>query len=257
MFKKNLIAIGLVGIILFVFFIHKSSSPSYEVFGNKVEYDFNKDGKMDSAYIAVDKSEGSGTFYYLTSSIKGTTPFLIGDRIAPQTTEIGADGVVIVNYADRKLEESFVTPPSVAKTLRLVFDPKENVFVDVTNFKLYSNENLGFSLIVPKDFVATESSTTVKFTIPKALSTGTNLSADTYFAVERSAECKDNTLSGAGAGNRYEEKIFAIPNSNPCLVAHYFIHYTVFENYPAGSIKEFDKAALISLFDSIRKTIKI
>lgn len=256
--KKALIIIAVlivIGVVIYVFY--KNSEPKSGIFGNSVSYDFNKDGVMDTAYITVDNSKGSGVFYYVTSSIKGTEPFLIGDRIAPQTTEVDAEGVVTVNYADRRLDESFSTAPSVAKSLRLAFDPEHSIFVNITDFELYTNKTIGFSAIIPKGFTTVEATTTVKFIIPKELATGTNLSNDSYIAVERGTKCEDVALNDAGAGNRYEEKFYIIPGSSPCLVAHYFIHYTAFENYPAGSIKEFDKSAIISLFNSIRKTIKL
>ncbi len=66
-----------------------------------------------------------------------------------------------------------------------------------------------------------------------------------------------SSTTGAGAGNRYEETVSAIPGTNPCIGVRYFVHYSVFENYPAGSIKQFNKAALIVVFDAIRRTLVI
>jgi len=43
---------------------------------------------------------------------KGTNAILLGDRIAPQTTEI-KNGQVIVNYADRAAGEPMTARPSV------------------------------------------------------------------------------------------------------------------------------------------------
>jgi hypothetical protein len=42
----------------------------------------------------------------------GTNAVFLGDRIAPQTTEI-RDEEIIVNYAERKLDEPMTTPPSI------------------------------------------------------------------------------------------------------------------------------------------------
>lgn len=110
-------------------------------------------------------------------------------------------------------------------------------------------------MFYPKQFTVSETPDMAKFTIPEVLSTNTNLSSDSYLSVEKSTECKDKSTAEAGAGNRYEEKVFVIANTNPCLVVHYFIHYTAFENYPKGAIKEFDKVAVLGLFDSIKKTL--
>lgn len=123
----------------------------------------------------------------------------------------------------------------------------------------------------------------VKFVIPGTMATGTNLSSDTYVSVEqlpRATSCvgdiyiKDNvkpsaidanghsyslaSTTGAGAGNRYEEWVYAIPGSMPCTAVRYWIHYGVFENYPQdGSVKEFDRAALLAEFDKIRDSVTV
>jgi hypothetical protein len=47
----------------------------------------------------------------------------IGDRIAPQTTNVDEKGIILVNYADRAPGEAFTVRPSQGKTLRLKFDP--------------------------------------------------------------------------------------------------------------------------------------
>lgn len=129
-----------------------------------------------------------------------------------------------------------------------------------------------------------------KYTIPSSMATGTNLATDTYISVENiplsnSIICSaDNFLplgstksilvtengilysvassSGAGAGNRYEETVYALVKSNssvtsadPCKAIRYFIHYGAIENYPEGVVKEFDKQALISKFDQIRRVL--
>lgn len=142
---------------------------------------------------------------------------------------------------------------------------------------------------VPKDFTADNKyvyqgteAFGIKFTIPASLATSTNLSSDSYISLEEvmaSSSCSASLFFGqnvqaqnivdsgvaysfastsdAAAGNRYEESVYAFPGSNPCLAVRYFIHYSVFENYPAGSVKEFDKKALIDQFDGIRKSVVI
>ncbi|MBU6214706.1 META domain-containing protein [Patescibacteria group bacterium] len=99
-----------------------------EYFGNEATGDLNGDGIPDVAFIITQNSGGSGTFYYAVAAIKtatgylGTDAVILGDRIAPQTTEI-RDGKVIVNYADRNPGEPMTTRPSVGKTLVLKLDP--------------------------------------------------------------------------------------------------------------------------------------
>lgn len=158
--------------------------------------------------------------------------------------------------------------------------------------KVYSNSQQGFSIRTPEGFTADESYkyqvspskvfSGVKFTIPASLAEGTNLSTDSYISVEsipQTQNCAANlffdgthtpttiadgsesysvaTSSGAGAGNRYEETIYAIPGTNPCVAIRYFIHYGAIGNYPAGTVKEFDQAALIKQFDDIRRTLVV
>lgn len=122
----------------------------------------------------------------------------------------------------------------------------------------------------------------VKIQIPASLATGTNLSTDTYLSVEHlplTSECTAErfldgvtgattevhngitysvlTLSGAGAGNRYEETVYATPGARSCLAIRYFIHSTVLENYDPGTRTQFDAAALHTTFDAIRDTLTI
>jgi hypothetical protein len=52
---------------------------------------------------------------------QGTNAVLLGDRIAPQTTEIRDGGMLIVNYVERKPGEPMTTRPSmgVSKYLKV------------------------------------------------------------------------------------------------------------------------------------------
>ncbi len=120
----------------------------------------------------------------------------------------------------------------------------------------------------------------VKFTIPGTIATGTNLSIDTGISVEtlpRAKNCtgdiyiKDNvkaqpitengvqysmaSTSGAGAGNFYEEVVYALVNSAPCTAVRYLIHSTNIGNYTPGTVTEFDRAALVNDFDTIRQSL--
>ncbi len=87
-------------------------------FGNYAEGDVNEDGVSDIAFLLTQTTGGSGTFYYVVVALKtdtgytGTNAVLLGDRIAPQTTEI-RDGEVIVNYAERKPDEPMTASPSM------------------------------------------------------------------------------------------------------------------------------------------------
>lgn len=97
-------------------------------FGNEARGDLNGDGQEDLAYLITYDGGGSGLFYLVVAAIKNTegykitSPFLIGDRIAPQTTEI-ASQELRVNYAERKPGEPMTAQPSVGVTMRLKITP--------------------------------------------------------------------------------------------------------------------------------------
>ncbi len=116
-------------------------------FGNEVRGDIDGDGDEDIAFLITQQPGGSGTFYYLAGAINdggkylGTEAMLIGDRIAPQTTEFrqleapyGAR--VIVNYADRLPLDPMTTAPSVGKSIYAKYSAESNDFGEVVqNFE--------------------------------------------------------------------------------------------------------------------------
>ncbi|MBP9763494.1 MAG: hypothetical protein KBD10_01980 [Candidatus Pacebacteria bacterium] len=152
-----------------------------------------------------------------------------------------------------------------------------------TETNTYSDTELGFSIDLLKGYVVEKSTSSVKFKIPEETAAGTNLSKDTYISIEQlSAEktCEansfmetpsvsssvvndDSTLysvassTDAGAGNRYEEYVYTIIGTEPCVAVRYFIHYSAIENFPEGAVKEFDKESLIYDFDEMRHSVKI
>lgn len=96
-----------------------------QYFGDEVSSDLNGDGLSDVAFILTQDTGGSGVFYYITVALgnndgcKGTNAILLGDRIAPQNIEI-QDGKIIVNYADRKINEAMTTQPSIGITKQFI-----------------------------------------------------------------------------------------------------------------------------------------
>ena len=163
--------------------------------------------------------------------------------------------------------------------------------------QIYTNSSEGFSIRLPAGYTVDSSYkyeelgpgktiAGVKFTIPASVATGTNLSDDTYLSVEeipsthvppptcsatrflepgvKASTTTDDgvtysvaSTTGAAAGNRYEETVYALPGTNPCVAVRYFIHYGVIENYPPGDVRAFDQAALLAQFDAIRRTLTI
>lgn len=120
----------------------------------------------------------------------------------------------------------------------------------------------------------------IAFVIPASMAKGTNLSRDSYIAVEVlpaaticdfsgfvDATDKSYPMTDAGrrysyaeagegaAGNYYEQYIYALTGSKPCLGVRYFIHSTNIGAYDPGTVREFDRAALLAQFDRIRRTL--
>jgi membrane-bound inhibitor of C-type lysozyme len=149
---------------------------------------------------------------------------------------------------------------------------------------LASTTSLGF--VAKSNYTAEAASGTtaagVKFTIPAAIATGTNLSADSFISIEKLAvpECAGSAFgdefgtsttqtsvegteysvassSDAGAGNRYEETLYALSGTSPCIAVRYFIHYTVLENYASGTVTAFDRASILTLFNQIRQSLVV
>jgi len=185
---------------------------------------------------------------------------------------------------------------SILVIITLVFIFKRDTVaptVTESDISTYINPLQTFSIDIPKGFATDDTYSYVisagrnikgiKFTVPKSLTEGTNLSNDSYIAVETipnadycTAErffdfapqvpdtmTEDGTTysvnysKDAGAGNRYEETVYAVKDSNPCIAIRYFMHYTVVENYPEDTVKEFDHAGLIAQFNAIRKSLKV
>lgn len=98
-----------------------------EYFGNEAYGDLNLDGLSDVAFLLTQDGGGSGIFFYAVVALSsekgyiGTNAIFLGDRIAPQTTEI-KDGQVVVNYAERAEGEPMSSKPSlgVSKYLKVI-----------------------------------------------------------------------------------------------------------------------------------------
>jgi len=97
-----------------------------QYFGNEARGDFNGDEFSDVSFLLTQNSGGSGTFFYVVVALggkngyQGTNAILLGDRIAPQTSN-WMNGEIIVNYAERKPDEPMTARPSmgVSKFLKI------------------------------------------------------------------------------------------------------------------------------------------
>lgn len=121
----------------------------------------------------------------------------------------------------------------------------------------------------------------VKFTISSTVATGTNLAADTYLSVEwlpRAKKCTGDiylaanvrpqtitdtngieysVATSSGAGNPYEEMVYALTGSSPCTAVRYYIHSSEIGNYTPGTVQPFNRDALLSAFDKIRRSLTL
>lgn len=110
-------------------------------FGNEVRTDLNADGREDVAFLITQEGGGSGTFFYVVAALNtergyvGSSGFLLGDRIAPQTTEVSTNpshkGVIVVNFVDRAAGEPMTARPSIGKSVWLKLDAQSMQFGEV------------------------------------------------------------------------------------------------------------------------------
>jgi len=103
-------------------------------FGNELKTDLNNDGREDVIFLLTEYAGGTGTFYYAVAALNtekgyvGSDGYFLGDRIAPQTTEVSQNprhkNVIVVNYADRRSIDPMTAQPSVGKSVYLKLDPQ-------------------------------------------------------------------------------------------------------------------------------------
>lgn len=162
------------------------------------------------------------------------------------------------------------------------------------SWRTYTDHVLGFTISYPSDwkvdpryvyagFGPDHDIHGVAFAIPSSLARGTNLSPNmTIVSVESvpgGSKCDASRFipdpqdlktlhnagriwatantQDAGAGNFYDFAVFALPGTSPCLAVRYTIHSTNIGNYDPGTVKEFDRAALIKTFSAIRRSLHL
>lgn len=97
------------------------------VSGQPVYGDMNGDGKKEAALLLVHDPGGSGTFYYAAAALNfrnryhGTNGVLLGDRIIPSDIRIH-NGVLVIQYADRRPEEPMSAEATVVKSAALILE---------------------------------------------------------------------------------------------------------------------------------------
>lgn len=244
-------------------------------------------GGVDTASINPDQPPVPG----------GSVTLRISDgRTLTLRQTISADGVRYANQNESfifwsKSNTLLILEDDVEKSLvGCVAVAPKNAERSLTH--IYADSKKGFSIRIPDGYTngahqyqelgLDRSIVGVKFTIPPTLSKGTNLSPDSYVSVEQiitTRECSASLFletgvmpttivdanttysvassTGAGAGNRYEETVYALPGTSPCTALRYFIHYLVIENYPPSTVQEFNKKMILEQFDTIRRSLTI
>ena len=126
--------------------VSELATNTIRYFGNEVFYDINDDGREDVVFIVIQDDGGTGTFFYAVAALNteegyvGSHGFFIGDRIAPQSTEVSQNpnhkNVIVINYADRAPGDPMTSEPSVGKSVWLKLDQSSMQFgVVVQNFE--------------------------------------------------------------------------------------------------------------------------
>jgi hypothetical protein len=178
----------------------------------------------------------------------------------------------------------FSEPVAVEPTTPEVVAP---VNTDVS----YASSTMKFSLSYPQGFTvdekyaytrvsASKPISGVKFMVPASFTQGTNLAADSGVSMEvlpRATACtgdiylkanvKAQAMSGpvpfsvatssdkAGA-DTFEEAVYAVSSSSPCIAMRYFLH-TVNSTSTASTTRAFDLAAVLAAFDKIRASLSV
>ena len=118
----------------------------------------------------------------------------------------------------------------------------------------------------------------VKFVVPASFTEGTNLAPDSGVSLEvlpRAANCTGDiylkanvkaqpvqsgavtfsvaTSTETVGDESFEEAVFAIPGSSPCIAMRYFLHTTAM----ASTTLPYDRAGVLAAFENIRASLSV
>lgn len=276
------IVIGVIGLILV------GAAVGYYLYGDSLS-SIGETPLNSAAFVCDQEKTIKADFYEskvaltLSDSRTMTLPQTISASGARYATE--SESVVFWNKGDT----AFITEGAQGETY-------SNCEIEVPGQEprsSYASSTMGVSIKYPKSYTLNadyqylgflkKPIKGVKVLIPATMATGTNLSMnDTGVSIEqlpRAQSCTgdifivDNvkatsvtengvsysvaTTSGAGAGNLYEEMVYAISGSKPCTAVRYFIHSMNIGNFEPGVVREFDRMALLAAFDKIRASLVV
>lgn len=204
-----------------------------------------------TAYGTIVVFVGKGDNAYLTENGKTTYEDCIAARV------VDSDAPGYATYTDASLTFTFAFP---------------------TNFRV-----AGSAIGLSQDWAAEASvmgTRLARLVVPASNQPGTNFS-DASFTVGASADpaaianCLGGpsdataaptklgnvsvtklTFSDAAAGNRYDTTSYRALHNSQCYAIEYTINYGNIENYPKGSVTEFDEAALTSSLDEVARSFQ-
>lgn len=99
------------------------------VVGQPVFGDLDGNQQEDAALFIVRESGGSGAFFYVAAAVvknghwQGTNAVFLGDRIIPRAIRI-RNGILIVSYTDRGMNQSFAAPATTEETICLTLSDR-------------------------------------------------------------------------------------------------------------------------------------
>jgi len=115
-----------------------------QYFGNEIDVDLNNDERLDRVFLLTQSTSGTSTFFYIVAALNtetgwlGSEGFFLGDRIAPQTTQVSQNSshqnVIVVNYLDRTADEEVSDQPSVGSSVWLKLDPQTLAWGEVEQY---------------------------------------------------------------------------------------------------------------------------
>jgi hypothetical protein len=106
-------------------------------FGNDIKYDLDHDGRSDTIFMVTQETGSTGVFYYVLALMDtekdrlGLDGVYVGDRIAPQSMYMEAGEILVINFAERKIGQSFAEQPTVGRTIKVKYDPDTMQFAEV------------------------------------------------------------------------------------------------------------------------------
>ncbi|MDD5068680.1 MAG: hypothetical protein PHS53_02465 [Candidatus Pacebacteria bacterium] len=150
----------------------------------------------------------------------------------------------------------------------------------------YRSDESGYIVEYPQDFRVDESGKSpvtgdfiqgIIFHFPTSLTSGTNLSQDSYISIETKGEVactpedflgdpllkqlpdinsgsiawKGGMVGDAGAGNMYVQNAYATLHNTVCYGVRLFLHSTNVDNYPSGTIRAFDRSLIDALYQQM------